>query len=297
LHELLIFFDESEIVRAVLKEKKENATFYSDLKETIKVFTRNSFVIDIYYLNPSAIFFWGQMPHFQRAKSALKSSEIPLPDLIFRLRQKQFSGFIDVELVSNSDSGLLFFNKGERIGGSYSWSEGGMSKKDEDYNSLLNRVQTNEGIFKFGSYLSEKQIHEKTNSKGPSSSKKIKESTSLVTNPQSTPMKTGLEELLGLYVQILTEKGVPDPAHVLKEYIKSQLDSYPYLDSYMGYFEYNNETVKLSKDAPQEKIAKALVTCIWAIVRAYKVERGLEQKISTMQHKEIFEHSNIILKK
>ena len=163
--ELLIFFDDNEIIRAVVKEKNGKTEFYLDLKEVIKAFTRNSFVVDVYYLGPSAIFFWGHMPPFQRAKSALKSSEIPLPDLIFRLRQKQFSGFIDVELINSSDSGLLFFHEGDRIGGSYSWSEGGMSKKDEDYNSLLNRVQSKEGIFKFGSYLTEEQIKQQKQEK------------------------------------------------------------------------------------------------------------------------------------
>jgi hypothetical protein len=75
-----------------------------------------------------------------------------LPDLIFRLKQKQFSGFIDVQLVKKSDGATLFFNKGERVGGSYSWGKGGMSTSTEDYHSLLSRIQLNEGVFSFGTF-------------------------------------------------------------------------------------------------------------------------------------------------
>jgi hypothetical protein len=75
-----------------------------------------------------------------------------LPDLIFRLRMKQFSGFIEVQLTKKPESGVLFFHEGDRIGGSYSWGKGGMSTTDEDYNALLSRVQSNDGIFTFGSF-------------------------------------------------------------------------------------------------------------------------------------------------
>jgi hypothetical protein len=92
------------------------------------------------------------MPPFQRAKATLRSTEIPLPDLIFRLRMKQFSGFIEVQLLKKNEGGVLFFHEGDRIGGSYTWGKGGMSTADEDYNTLLSKVQTGEGVFTFGSF-------------------------------------------------------------------------------------------------------------------------------------------------
>jgi hypothetical protein len=153
--EMFIFFSEQEVISSLLQEKGGAAHFAPAYELVRSAFYSGSFAIKVYQLDPHAIFFWAQMPPFQRAKSALRSTEIPLPDLIFRLRMKQFSGFIDVRLGKKNEGGLLFFNEGDRIGGSYTWGKGGMSTSDDEYNSLLSRVQSGEGVFTFGSFIKE----------------------------------------------------------------------------------------------------------------------------------------------
>lgn len=153
--EMMIYFNEYEVISNLLQEKGNAAYFAPSLEIARSFFYSSTYAVKVYQFDAHAIFFWAQMPSFQRAKASLKSTEIPLPDLIFRLRQKQFSGFIDVELVKKNEGGTLFFNEGDRVGGSYTWGTGGMSTSDEDYNALLSRVQSNDGIFTFGSFIKE----------------------------------------------------------------------------------------------------------------------------------------------
>ncbi len=286
--EVLIYFDENEIIRCVLQEQHQKALFYPDLKIIKEVILQNNFVINIHYLDANAIFFWGQMPSFKRAKSALKSTEIPLPDLIFRLRQKNFSGFIDVQIVGKEESGLLFFNEGERIGGSYSWSKGGMSKADADYNILLSKVQIQEGTFTFGSYVKEGEQQAATAQAAPKTGAATAQAAPKVVNPVSTDLRSGLEEFLYIYIQTMQEKGELAPVDILDEYISSQLDNYPYLDPFMGYFEYSKGIVKFSADAPIEKIVRALIGCAWAIVRASSGDLIFKTKLASMRNKGAF---------
>ncbi len=153
--EMLIYFSENEIVSSLMQEKRGPvvvAPFYEIVNGT---FCKANFSVKVYQLEAHALFFWAHMPPFQRAKSVLKSTEISLPDLVFRLRQKQFSGFIDAQLINKPDNGVIFFHEGERIGGSYNWGRGGMSTADEDYNILLSRMQSSEGIFTFGNFIKE----------------------------------------------------------------------------------------------------------------------------------------------
>ncbi len=152
--EMLIFFTENEIVRCLVQEKGGQATV-SSFSEIVKVsFNQANFSIKVYQLEEHALYFWAHMPSFQRAKSVLKSTEIPLPDLVFRLKQKQFSGFIDAQVFNKTESGVVFFHEGKRIGGSYTWGKGGMSTTDEDYNMLLSRMQqSTEGVFTFGNFI------------------------------------------------------------------------------------------------------------------------------------------------
>ena len=153
--EMMIYFNEYEVISNLLQEKGNAAYFAPSLEIARSFFYSATYAVKVYQLDAHAIFFWAQMPSFQRAKASLKSTEIPLPDLIFRLRQKQFSGFIDVELMKKNEGGTLFFNEGDRVGGSYTWGKGGMSTSDEEYNALLSRVQLNDGIFTFGSFIKE----------------------------------------------------------------------------------------------------------------------------------------------
>jgi hypothetical protein len=151
--EMLIFFTENEIISSLVQEKGGQATV-SPFHEIVKgSFYQGNFSVKVYRLEAHALFFWAHMPSFQWAKSVLKSTEIPLPDLVFRLKQKQFSGFIDAQIVNKTDSGVIFFHEGKRIGGSYTWGKGGMSTDDEDYNILLSRMQSSEGIFTFGNFI------------------------------------------------------------------------------------------------------------------------------------------------
>jgi hypothetical protein len=152
---MLIFFNEQEIISSLLQEKGAEALFAPSFEIARSRFYSGSFALKVYQLDQNAIYFWAQMPPFQLAKAALRSTEIPLPDLIFRLRMKQFSGFIEVQISRKNEGGILFFHEGDRIGGSYTWGQGGMSTSDQDYNSLLSRVQSSEGVFTFGSFIRE----------------------------------------------------------------------------------------------------------------------------------------------
>nr|WP_320012784.1 hypothetical protein [uncultured Desulfobulbus sp.] len=153
--ELLIFFNKDEVLTSVLKEKDGQLNTLGSFEIVRSHFYSNSYSVRVFLLDENAIYYWAQMPPFQRAKAKLRSTEIPLPDLIFRLRTKQFSGFIEVQLNKKEEGGVLFFHEGDRIGGSYSWGTGGMSTANEDYNKLLSRVQSSEGIFTFGSFVKE----------------------------------------------------------------------------------------------------------------------------------------------
>ena len=154
---MLIFFGEEGVLNSMVKEKEGNVMVVPSFEIVRSHFYSGSFTIKVFYLDQKAIYYWAQMPPFQRAKARLRSTEIPLPDLIFRLRMKQFSGFIEVQLSQKAEGGVLFFNGGDRIGGSYTWGKGGMSTANEDYNTLLSRVQSNEGIFSFGSFVQEEK--------------------------------------------------------------------------------------------------------------------------------------------
>ncbi len=280
--EILIYFDENEVIRSFVQEKGKGAAHSEDLTVVEQPFKQYSFVIKIFTLDPYAIFFWGHMPAYQRAKSSLKSAEIPLPDLIFRLRQKQFSGFIDVDIVNKQEGGLLFFHEGNRIGGSYSWGQGGMSKSDEDYNLLLSKVQAGEGIFRFGSYV--KEIQEDTAREALRQDAVSQSQAAVkVRKPVYNELRPALEEFLFHFVQTIQEKGGENPILELQQYIANHLEKYPSLNPGLGHFEYMKGIIKFSEEAPAERIAKDFIACAWEVIHANKADAAFRKKLNTMR--------------
>lgn len=151
--EMIVYFNEQEIISSYHQEKDGPVTVSPEGEMAHSWFLEANFAVKVYQLDDHAIFFWAQMPPVQHAKAVLKSTEILLPELVFRLKQKRFSGFIEVQLLKKAESGILFFHEGKRIGGSYSWGKGGMTTADEEYNFLLGETQTYDGVFSFGSFI------------------------------------------------------------------------------------------------------------------------------------------------
>ncbi len=274
--EMLIYFNESEIVSSMVQQQADKISRPASFEIARNLFYEASYAVNVQFLDNNAIFFWAQMPPFQWAKSALKSSEIPLPDLIFRLGQKQFAGFIDVQLVGRPENGLLFFHEGKRIGGSYSWGNGGLSRANADYTDLLGRVQSAAATFTFGSFVRENG----TVSGGDGAQLPEQEETGSATGD----LRLALEEFLACFVQTMRQKTRIDPVLALQEHFQVKTLNFPFLDPARGFFEYTGGEVSFSSNAPVDKVTRAVITCAWELVRMHNCRDAFAQTLRTMKH-------------
>jgi hypothetical protein len=247
---------------------------------------KKSFQVTIYYLDPNSIFFWGQLPGFKRAKARLKSSDITLPDIVFKLRQRRFSGFIDVDLQGHADGAIIFFHQGERKGGSYSWGKGGLSPADDDYNRLLGLLQTNVGIYDIG--------HFKEDAFSPSESPRQKSSAAGRQPQYFSNLDTAMEEFLGLFIQVTRKKLKVDPLVQLKQQFLDLMDDYPVLDPFNNYYELrDNGTVEFADNAPREQVASAIVNCVWKAVEDIKLQKKFRAAINKWAYRSALEERGI----
>ena len=278
--EMLIYFNENEIISCLVRKQENTASHYASLEIARNLFYDGAHAVKVYLLNANAIYFWAQMPLFQRAKAALKSSEIPLPDLIFRLGQKQFSGFIDVQLNGKSESGLLFFHEGKRIGGSYTWGNGGLSQSNDDYTDLLGRLQSGEGAFTFGSFFKENQV-----AKGAMDTALGKNLERSTDSGHSVPadLRLPLEAFLARFVRLMGAKTRIDPILALREHFQVRSMHFPFLDPGRGFFDYSEGAVHFSSNAPVDKVTRAVITCAWELVRMHNLSDAFASALRDLQ--------------
>ena len=307
--ELLVYFDEYEIVRGVTQQKGEHALFSGNINNVLESLQDKSFQVIIYYLDPDSIFFWGQLPSFKRSKDTLSSNRVSLPDLIFRLSQKEFSGFIDVDVRGENDCAVLFFHEGQRRGGSYSWGTGGLSPADADYNTLLGMLQKNEGTFSLGYFTTDPSTsassvasaNEQQETASPDSGEQGKVVEDLLhKEPDQTVLETNqaINELLAIFIKIVGPKIKTDPLVELKLKFIDFVSIYPQLDPHGNLCEIQQDGTVLFHDAISVKeAAEGIVDCLWMVIEDRKLHKKFRQEIKNMTWRKILFKQGIDLER
>lgn len=286
--ELLVYFDESEIVRAITQHKGDPALVSEQTDHVLAALVNRSFQIAVYYLDADSIFFWGQLPAFKRAKEALSSARVSLPDLTFRLNKKSFSGFIEVEVEARPQCAVLFFHQGQRRGGSYYWSRGGLSVADDDYNTLLGLLQKSRGSYRLGYFTgepaaapAEPQPQEKT----PEPAK---------TARQPTEIDNAVNEFLAIFLEAVGSKVSAELIIDLKLKFIDFASIYPVLDPYKNFCTLKDDgTAVFVDDRSARDGAEGIVDCAWMVADEYKMRKKLQAALKSMAGRDVLRAQGI----
>jgi len=283
--EVLVYFDEHDIIRGVIQKNGEPAYTTRNMEPVLKSLGRTNFTIAVFALDPNAIFFWGQIPPFKRAQKILTSKEIRLPDLVYRLNAKKFYGFVQVKIIGLEERAILFLHKGSRIGGSYSWGKGGLDPSDNAYNQLLKLVQKEPAQFLIGHFQAEAHATdprlEKQSITVPGTDVKIAD------------LDRALELFLDHFVQVIRKKSKSEPMVLLKQEFMDKLDIYPFLDPFKDIFDYVDGRVHCSNEISRDTIAEGVVDCAWNVIKAHKLEKKFRAALSGCESKDILAACNI----
>ncbi len=276
--EILIYFDERGILRGVLQRVGKKAKVCSAIEPLLSFFKKNSFLVNIYRLAPHSIFFWSQLPCFERAKDEFKTSNIALPDLISRLVQNQFSGFLKVNFIGKDRGALLFLNKGKMTGGSYPWGCGGLDPSRDEYNKLCKILKTNPAIFKLGQFINQGQFD-------------ILEQDATTEQDQKEELAFGIENFLTIFTETVNKnkKRGAEPELLLRQQFLDNVNRYPFLDPFQLEFEYKHGKVNFSGEKLKDNIAIAVIDCVWNVIEECKLEKKFRQALEKWDYKTVME--------
>ena len=285
--EILVYFDEREIVRGVTQSSGEHAQVSQDLESVLQALIRRNFLVTVFYLDSASIFYWGEMPSFKRTKAKVKVTDITLPDLTTRLLEKKFSGFVDIDMEDQSDGAILFFHQGERCGGSYSWGKGGVSPSEDDYNRLLLSMEgTNAATFAIGRFVDE----------AVSQLESVLEDSSngLDEEQYLSDLDTAIKEFLSIYIQIVKKKLKTDPIVKLKQKFLDTIDEQPLLDPFKEFFQLSSDgTIEFAANVNRKDIAAGIVDCTWKVIGDNKLEKRFKVAVNKWDYKVALEERGI----
>ncbi len=245
----VIFFDGDEFLDGICENKEEKLTGKAAIEFLMGSGSAVNYVIGIYPLEPDQVYFWSSVPTARRIYEDLSTDFTDLEGLMRKMSSEKLTGYIEVSLDKDRDHALLFYSKGEIIGGSYSWDQGGIIGSQENLKLLVEKTKKSGGMF---------HVNRISTTRGK------ERGTPEVADKPSPEVITAVEELLWLVERVVgsgkSTKG--DFYTLLKKQFLTRAETYEFLDPFSGEFQYSNRKVKFSGKANDEQMMKAVLEAI-----------------------------------
>lgn len=284
--EILVYFDEMDIISGVIQESGERGQVATSLQPVFEALRERNYLVKVFHLDPHAIFYWAQLPPFKRAKTNLDSSEIALIDLVERLKQKKSSCFVDVTFGGANMSCILFFHQGDFIGGSYSWGAGGLNPSKNEFETFLRTTREKRAVFAIGHFTEDRSVPVAREVEDEKKPELAVEDQVFFTN-----LPTILEEFLGLYLDTVKKKSKVDPIALMRQRIIVRADEYPFLDPFNPPFDYANGVFLFTgtDKAFGENTARAIIECSWDVVMELRLEKKFRAALAKWDYRKNLE--------
>jgi hypothetical protein len=255
----VIFFDNDELLNSIFKNKEGQTEGQAALDGLIEAAAEHNFTIHVYKIDPKKIYFWCNIPTAKEIYKDLRTESTDLEGLIQEMNSEKLSGYIDVSLDKGKESGLVFFDKGQIIGGSYSWDKGEMNGSKGSQELLIQKAKESSGIFRVSKIsfpMDEVNSESKDIRKEPS--------------PNSITM---LGELLGIFERVIrSNKRIKANFNtLLKKKFVEKADEYAFLDPFVGEFVYADRKITFVGDASDEELARGVTESVKELAEEFRV--------------------------
>ncbi len=289
VREILIYFDEMDIINGVIQEPGKPAEVAPNLQPIFELLQQRNYLVKVFRFDPNAIFFWAQMPPYKRSKTDLTTDDISLSDLIERLHQDKASCFVEMNFGSPDKSCLLFFHEGDYIGASCAWGTGGLNTSRQELTKFIELTRSHRAVLTLGHFENSSQPSVTTAARadaGDTPEPPDVEDQVFISN-----LPTILEELFALYISAVKKKVRVDPVSLLEQRLVLRTDDFPFLDPFNLPFEYTDSvfTFTGSDNAFGENIARAVIECAWDVVEEYNVQKKFRNSLAKWAYRPVLE--------
>ncbi|MDY6972635.1 MAG: zinc-ribbon domain-containing protein [Thermodesulfobacteriota bacterium] len=141
----VVFFDKDMILNAAFLDKDREVDGEEAIMHLMSDRDEFNFNIDIYEIRPEEVYFWANL---SATEDIYENLFTDLEGLIRRMRSEKIAGYIDVSFGPGKEGGLLLFNHGEIIGGSFSWGKDGPEGLEKNLQLLIQRTEELGAVFR-----------------------------------------------------------------------------------------------------------------------------------------------------
>ncbi len=255
----VIFFDQNELLNGFFQDRDIEISGPQAIERLLEAGDDYNFNVNIYAIGTEEVYYWAGIPAAEKIYKDLSTEFTDLEGLIKKMGSEKLTGYIDVSIGNDKETGLIFLINGKIMGGSYSWGNGSPSPSKKNQDLLIQKTKDSGGSFNVCRIpLTKSETESEPGLEGPKHPEKAVEI---------------LEELLGIFEKVVSLKGNKriDFQKLLKKKLVERADRYAFLDPFAGEFEYTERTITFSGQASEQN----LVVAVFTVVKEMAQELGL----------------------
>ena len=264
----VVFFDKDELLNGIIKDKTAEVKGREAIKRIFEDAVKYSFIVSVYKILPENVYFWSSIPDAKKIYNDLSTEFTDLEGLITKMNSEKLTGHIDISISNGKEEALIFFNNGEIVGGSNSWSAGDEPFTKETQETLVQRTKEKGGVFD----VSEFQLDNGNAKNLLFKSSPKKERTIL----------SALEELISTLEETIASKKNKkvDFKNQLKKKFIEKAETYSFLDPFTAEFEYESGKITFTGSVSDKELAQGVVESIRELAEELGILQILTDKLS-----------------
>ncbi|MCF8110093.1 MAG: hypothetical protein K9J85_01250 [Desulfobacteraceae bacterium] len=268
--EAVLFFDEQSLANGYIEDRRQQLQDKEAIDTIIEMARGNNFAVSVYRIAPERLYFWANLPNSRPLYKDLTSEFTDLEGLIKKMEGEKLTGFIDVEL-SNGEGGLLFFYKGQVIGGSSEDRGGDVDRSTQYRDDLIRRSKEHGGRFNVSKVFMEPEESvaaggdnkSGTAGKEPGSGEAAR-SEKQISRERVLEM---LQALLGALESLVRKNRRirSDFETLLNRKFVEKADKFDFLDPFLAEFRYSGGRISYKGEAGPKELVGAIEECAYEI--------------------------------
>ena len=272
----VIFFDSDAILNGIFRNPSGEISGQSAIQEMINQSYENNFSASIYSLDKDKLLYWANISSANPIYSDLSSEFTDLEGLIKKQKMVSLTGYISVKL--DQENAVLFFNSGELVGASYSWTSDELNETPDKLDEVFQMIKN------YGASLDVYQVRpqKEVSVEWTDDEEIVAEET--VTSEEIYAM---LEELLSILNGVVNKsKHINEGLDTLirKKFI-DKTDKFPFLDPFAAELEYKEGKIYKYSNVADVEIVQGVIESVKDLVEELKIKESLEKEIKNWRSK------------
>ncbi|MBW1729481.1 MAG: hypothetical protein JRH08_03235 [Deltaproteobacteria bacterium] len=259
----VIYFDKDEMLNGFFREDGNTMKGKEAVEHIVEAVDSYNFTISIHQIPAEYIYLWANVPDSEEVYKNLSTEFTELGGLVKKMKDEKLTGFINVIMRDGISGGMIFFNGGQVVGGSFSWRPPSAGDIEQGIEELIEKCKEAGATFYVGKIIPQTE--------------RLSLEPQQVTQKNSWHVITALEELLGIFEEVVRSNGTPgkDFRTLLKKKFLSKANKYDFLDPFAGEFEYADRKITFVGEATDEDLARGVIESVKELAKELKVSPKL----------------------